>query len=183
MLVRLGFSTDAAGYLTRDAGISSLEEIDYLDVDEVEVEVLINRLNHPGRIATFGTGDADVKSPHDGYAVFMRAESNLKLSVFYLKHQEIVSREHNVRDITLTVVCVYHDQQKWEEEFKKTVVEPVINDKDWLRTLENIWDYLASILSVNGVHLAYVTRTEITVPDAYDDPEHGHLTAEQEMIH
>jgi hypothetical protein len=39
MLACLGFSTDAAGYLTRDAGISSLEEIAYLDVDEVEVHI------------------------------------------------------------------------------------------------------------------------------------------------
>jgi hypothetical protein len=40
MLVRLGFSTATVGYLIRDAGISSLEEIAYFDV--YEVEVLIN---------------------------------------------------------------------------------------------------------------------------------------------
>jgi hypothetical protein len=37
MLVNLGFASDVGCYLTRYAGIGSLEEIAYLDVDDVEV--------------------------------------------------------------------------------------------------------------------------------------------------
>jgi hypothetical protein len=45
------------------------------------------------------------------------------------------------------------------------VVEPVINDKDWPWTLENMRDYLASIVGGKGVPLAYVTRNDSVVPD------------------
>jgi hypothetical protein len=41
MLVRLGFKLDAAGYLTRDAVIGSLEEFSYLDVDDVALSSII----------------------------------------------------------------------------------------------------------------------------------------------
>jgi hypothetical protein len=105
ILVRLGLSTAAAGYLTRDAGVSSLEEIAYLDVDEVEV--LIKHLNRAGGSTTVGTGATAATSPHAGYAVYTRAESNSKLCVFYLKHQERVSRDPTAGVITLTLVRGY----------------------------------------------------------------------------
>jgi hypothetical protein len=105
-------------------------------------------LNRPGGSTNVGTGDTDVTSPHAGDAVSMRAESNLKLCVFYLKYQERVYREPTAGEITLAVVRGYRNQHKWKENFNKTMVEPVINDKDWPRTLENIWDYLASRLGV-----------------------------------
>jgi hypothetical protein len=46
MLTHLGFTLDVVGYVTRDAGIRSLEEIDYLYGDDVEIR--IKRLNRPG---------------------------------------------------------------------------------------------------------------------------------------
>jgi hypothetical protein len=94
MLVCLGFTSDAAIYLAIYAGIGSLDEIAYLDVDDVEF--IIKHLNLPGGSTTFGTGDDDMTSPHAGYDVSSRAESNLKLCVFYLNHQE---RE--------SVICAY----------------------------------------------------------------------------
>jgi hypothetical protein len=36
---------------------------------------------------------------------------------------------------------------------------------------------------LNGVPLAYVTITEVMVPDADDDPEDGYLMVEKEIIH
>jgi hypothetical protein len=64
MLIRIGFTMDAAGYLTRDAGVSSLEEIAYLDVDGVEI--LIKRLNRTGGTTTVGTGADSVANHHSG---------------------------------------------------------------------------------------------------------------------
>jgi hypothetical protein len=61
ILVRLGFTLDAAGYLTRDAGIGSLEDIAYLD-GKNDVEIIIKRLNRPCGSTTFGTGDNAVTS-------------------------------------------------------------------------------------------------------------------------
>jgi hypothetical protein len=42
------------------------------------------------------------------------------------------------------LVHSYRDQQWHEVSFKKTAEEPVINEKDWPRTLETIKEYRAS---------------------------------------
>jgi hypothetical protein len=93
--------------------------------------------------------------------------------VFYLKHQARVTRVPTDGGITLEMVRSFKDQQRWKLDYKKTAVEPVINDKDWPRTLENIRDYLASILGVKGPPLAYVVRTDDEVPGAAEDPNDG----------
>jgi hypothetical protein len=47
--------------------------------------------------------------------------------------------------------------------FKKIAKEPVINDKDWPRTLETIREYIASQYGVTGAILDYVVRPDIEV--------------------
>jgi hypothetical protein len=51
---------------------------------------------------------------------------------------ERVQRKPAVNTINLTLVFGYRDQQRHEASFKKIAEEPVINDKDWPGTLENI---------------------------------------------
>jgi hypothetical protein len=53
---------------------------------------------------------------------------------------------------------------KWEDNFKKAAVEPVINGKYWPRTMDIIHEFLASIIGYTGAHLVYVIRVEIIVP-------------------
>jgi hypothetical protein len=102
----------------------------------------------------------------------IRAVANLKLCVYYQKHMERVQRKPVVTDIDLELVCSYRDQQRYEASFKKIVVEPVINDKYWHRTLENIKEYLASRYGGTGATLDYIVRTETTVkPEAEDQVE------------
>jgi hypothetical protein len=50
-----------------------------------------------------------------------------------------------VGDIDLSFLRSYRDYHKWEDDLKKTVVEPIINNKDWPQTLENIREFLMSI--------------------------------------
>jgi hypothetical protein len=102
---------DVVGYLTRDVGVISLEEIAYLGCDDVEI--LIKRLNRPCGIMTVGSGTDSVNITHDGYTVSIRADPNLKLRVFYLKHQERMSRGPTAGEIDLALVHSYRDQQKW----------------------------------------------------------------------
>jgi hypothetical protein len=79
-----------------------------------------------------------VTTPNFGMQVSLRAENNLKLCVYFLKHMERVQRVPTAASITLEVVRGYREQQRYEEKFKKTAVEPEINDKDWPRTMESI---------------------------------------------
>jgi hypothetical protein len=64
---------------------------------------------------------------------------------------------------------------------KKTEEEPVINDKDWPRILENIKEYLASQYGGTGATLDCVVRPKIAVKPEDEDPSTGYDTVDQEM--
>jgi hypothetical protein len=107
--------------------------------------------------------------------------ANLKLCVYYLKHTERVQRQPVANAINLVLVRSYRDQQHHEVGFKKTVEEPVINDKDWPRTLDTIMEYLASQYEVTGATLDYVVHPDIEVNPEAEDPAEGYETVDQEM--
>jgi hypothetical protein len=144
MLVRLGFTESASRYMVRRAGLDSLKEVAYLDDDDAES--LIKHGDRPDGSTTVGNGAEAVTTSNMGCTVSIRAEENLKRCVFYLKHCIRVTRTPKVALIDMDLVCGFHDQMKWEESFKKTEVEPVSNDKDWPRTLDNMREFRASII-------------------------------------
>jgi hypothetical protein len=103
MLERLGFSDAAAAYLTGDSGIDSLDEIIYLDgIDDIYST--IKGVTNPGGTVTTGTGSNAVTSHNNGIPVSIRAVSNLKLLVYYLKHTERVQRKPVPSAINLLLV-------------------------------------------------------------------------------
>jgi hypothetical protein len=97
-----------------------------------------------------GTGITVVTSHNNGIPVSIREVDYLNLCVYYFKHMERVQRQPVANAINLVLVRSYRDQQRHEVGFNKTIEEPVINDKDWPRTLEKIRDYLASQYGVAG---------------------------------
>jgi hypothetical protein len=126
-----------ATYLTSDCGIDSLEDIAYLDGED-DVDTTIKGVTSPGGTATVGTGAKSVSSRKNGIPVSIRAVANLNICVYYPKHMEIVQWKPAVDTIDLELVRSYCDQQRHEVSFKKTAEEPMINDKDWPRSLETI---------------------------------------------
>jgi hypothetical protein len=135
MLEILGFSAAAATYLTGNCGINSLDEIAYLD-DIDNIDTTIKGVTNLGGTATTRTGVTAFTSRNYGIPVSIRAVANLKLCVYYLKHIERVQRRPVENSIDLVLVCSYSDKQRHEVSFKKTAEEPVLNYKDWPRTLE-----------------------------------------------
>jgi hypothetical protein len=93
--------------------------------------IIIKRLHRSCVSTTVGTVSSAVTGPHTGYAVSIRVESNLKLCVFYLKHQARVTRVPTAGGINLGMVRNFKDHQKCELGYNKTAVEPLINYKDW----------------------------------------------------
>jgi hypothetical protein len=81
MLERLGFSSDAATYLTGTRGINSLDEIAYLDGAD-DVDTTIKGVTSPGGMATTGAGVTKVTLRNNGIPVSIRAVANLKLCVY-----------------------------------------------------------------------------------------------------
>jgi hypothetical protein len=123
MLERLGFSEAAAAYLTGTCGIDSLDDIAYLDgIDDIDTT--IKGVTNPGGTVTTGEGSSRVTARNNGIPVSIRAVSNLKLCVYYLKHMERVHRETLPSAINLVLVRSYRDQQRHEVGFKKTAEEP-----------------------------------------------------------
>jgi hypothetical protein len=71
--------------------------------------------------------------------------------------------------------------KKYEENFKVTAEQPVINKKDWPRTMEAIREFFGSVLGETGVPLAYVVRENVEMPPG-TDPSEGYITVAEEMI-
>jgi hypothetical protein len=180
ILERLGFTAAASTYLTGTCGIDSLDEIAYLD-DIDDVDTTIKGVTNPGGNVTTGTGFTAVTSRNNGIPVSIRAVANMKLCVYYLKHSERVQHKPVVNEINLVLVRSYCDQQRHEVGFKKTAEEPVINDKDWLITLETIVVYLASQYGLTGATLYYGVRPYIEVKPEAEDPAEGFETVDQEI--
>jgi hypothetical protein len=143
MLERLGFSAAAATYLTGTCGINYLDDIAYLDgIDDVDTT--IKGVTNLGGTVRTGTVSTAFTSRNNGILFSIRAVANLKLCVYYLKHMERVQRQPVANEINLVLVRSYRDQQHHEVGFKKTAEAPMINYKDWPRTLDTIIEYIAS---------------------------------------
>jgi hypothetical protein len=137
ILERLGFTRESEGYMTRACNVDSLDEVKWMDGED-DVENMIKWVNLPGGTFAVGSGADAVKTTNVGLQVSLRAENNLKLCVYFLKHMERVQRVPTAASITLEMVRGYREQQRYEEKSKKTTVKPEINDKDWHRTMESI---------------------------------------------
>jgi hypothetical protein len=180
ILERLALSAAAVTYLTGTCGINSLDEIAYLDgIDDVDTT--IKGVTNLERTVTTGTGSRVVTSRNNGIPVSIRAVANLKLCVYYLKYMERVQLQPVANSINLIWVRSYHDQQQHDFSFKKTEEDPVINEKDWPRTLETIKEYPASQYGGTGDTLDYVVRPDIEVKLEAEDPAEGLETVDQEM--
>jgi hypothetical protein len=137
MLERLGFTQEVEGYMIRACNVDSLDEVKWMDGED-DVENMIKRVNRPDGTFTVGSGIDAVKTSNVGLQVSLRDDNHLKLCIYFLKHMERVQRVPTAASITLEVVRGYREQQRYEDKFKKTAVEPEINDKDWHRTMESI---------------------------------------------
>jgi hypothetical protein len=146
-----------------------------------DVDTTIKGVTNLGGTVMTGRGATVVTSRNNGIPVSIRAVANLKLCAYYLKHMERVQHQPVANEINLVFVCSYRDQQCHEFVFKKTAEEPVINDKDWPRTLETIREYLASQYGVTGDTLDYDVRPDIEFKPEAEDPAENYETVDQEM--
>jgi hypothetical protein len=106
-LAKIGFSANAARQITDVQDLNSLEEIKLLQ--DVEVTDLCKALRRPGGMIP----DPHPADPYNvgmvinpGVVVPMRAQTNLQLASFFLRHQDRVSRPATAADITIDSVRV-----------------------------------------------------------------------------
>jgi hypothetical protein len=107
---RLGFTPGAAASLEgNDHGINTLEEVVFLN--DKDIESLVKQLPRPGGMIAGPTlfvgaaqGNPGPLVANTGHSVSIRADTNLKLSVIYLRHQSQISRIELPASVSLPVV-------------------------------------------------------------------------------
>jgi hypothetical protein len=108
MFVNFGFPTEASDYLAGDGGMVNMDEVKYLTPKDVE-QMLMLAMRPGGKTDVFlpeipqvvQVGDAGFvmalpRHTHQiasrGHPVPLRAVMNIKLLMFWLKHQRRISR-------------------------------------------------------------------------------------------
>ena len=118
-LTRLGFSAKAAGFITNDQGLDTLDELKVLTNDEIES--LCKVVWRPGgTVPNPNAGDpgqpATLSNP--GEQVPLRAELNLKLACYYLRFKDRTSRVVGSPEINLVNVRELRNHRDWEKSHK-----------------------------------------------------------------
>ena len=177
-LIRIGFVEAAAQALTEEQGMDSLDEIRLLS-DE-DIANLCKLIRRPGGVVPGALNAAGNAVPNPGIQVNARAETNMKLTAFFLRHKARTSRTVTPADVTLISIRSLRELRDFESNYKPSDDVPTINEKDWPKTMEAILEYLRSYLGDKKIPLAYVVRKEETMPDA--EPVGGYATIQDEMI-
>ena len=180
--VRLGFSQAAAVAITDAQDISSIEELRILTNDEIDN--LCKVIRRPG--GTVPNPNAAMAGqlptiPNPGIPVSLRAENNLTLAAFWLRHQVRVARDVEPADLTLANIRSVRELRDSEKAYKAPTEYPSLNDKDWPKTMEAIHEFLRSYLGKTKIPLAYIVRDVEALPKG-DDPAGNYATVQDEMI-
>lgn len=173
MLKRIGFSTAAATEIIGEQGIDSVSELGILDNEQSEN--LCKVLRRPGKAAARGSADSRLE-------VLARAEENLKLAVYYMKHQDRVSRLVHPANIMLTSIRSLVKQRDCKKNHRDPDTPPKMDARDWPKTMESIEEHLRQFWGLNGTPLSYVIRKSLWPTAKGDNPASGYATLDEEMI-
>ena len=105
----------------------------------------------------------------------------MKLAAWFVRHKVRTSRQITPADITLQAVCAIKELRQAEESWEAPTDPPVINYKDWPKTMEGIVEYLRACPGSTRIPLAYVVRENQEIPEG-DDPAENYASSQDEMI-
>lgn len=178
--VRLGFSNAAAHSITDEQQIDTVAELGLLYDDDIET--LCKVVRRPGGTIPNPVGDEPQLVPDPGVPVSMRAENNLKLAAYWVRHQRRVSREPVAVNITLDNVRHLRELRDLEKDYNAPTETPKIDEKDWTKTLEGLVEYLRACPGETKIPLSYVTRKTREVLPEHQDPSGNYPDAFDEMV-
>ena len=146
-LGRLGWSSTGQSMTVEEQQIDSVEELSLLTDDCVEN--LCKVIRRPWRTMKNPNAGQDgqaARIPSTGTQISQRAEGNMQLTCYYLRHQIKISRKVDAAGITLEAVRGLRDMRDSELPYKDPTVPPIINENHWPKTTENIAGYLGSYM-------------------------------------
>jgi hypothetical protein len=176
MFAALGVPSGGSDYLVDEGGMTNFEKVGFLK--NKDVDQLIKSVTSPGGMTALTTatvpeigvagatnyvaarGELIDWVPSRGIPVPQRAVMNIKLLVFWLKHQRRISRVPVISDVTVALVRKWRDQSVFEDDYQVTMTQPVLNYKDWPKTMEEIYEFLVANHGEQGNPLSYVIRPE-----------------------
>ena len=173
-LTRIGFVQATAVVITDQGGqgLSTYNDFAYMDDDAVEN--FCRSLRRPG-----GTiGDPPQQNP--GSHVSAKAEMNLKLMCYYIRHRRNVSRTLAWPDIDIDAIHSLREFRDSEEKHSDPDA-PTITGNDWPKNIDMIEAYLRGCRGSTGLPLAYVVRDNEDIPDG-DDPADNYSSIIDELI-
>jgi hypothetical protein len=176
MFGRLGVGHNACISIVDEQDIDSLEELQVLK--DSEVTNLCKVVRRPGGMVDGPAGRPAV--PDHGEMISLRAENNIKLACFWLRHRIRVGRATTVASVTLAEIRAVRDLRDNEEKYE-ALAKPVINDKDWPRTMEAVEEWLKGTYGQTKTSLGYVVRRSEEIPVGID-PAGDYHTVYEEMI-
>jgi hypothetical protein len=168
MFTTLGVPPDGSDYLVDEGGMANLEEVEFLK--NKDVDQLIKSVASPGEMTALTTA-AVPEIGVAGTANYLAARAKLidwvpdrgipvSQRLFWLKHQRRISRFPVISDVTVALVRKWRAQSLFEDDYQVTITQPVLNDKDWPKTMEEISEFLAANHGEQGNPLLYVIRPE-----------------------
>jgi hypothetical protein len=185
MYARIGFTNGANDNIVDVQGIDSVRELEYLlDEDCVNLCKTIRRpgghLPNPGFVAG---GPEPATIPYTGIMVSQRAETNMQLAAYAVRHYNRISRATNVAGMNPTSIRRLRELKiKEEARVTDAPTAPAIDNKNWPKTMDSLRDYFSSVLGETKAPLAYVIRDDQAVQPEADDPPDNYDTPENEMI-
>jgi hypothetical protein len=122
-------------------------------LNDKDIDSLVKQLSRPGGMTAgptivggYAQGKPRPLAANPVHYVSIRADTNLKLAVFYLRHQARISRIMAPASVALTVVRSLRSTKEYKENFKVTAEQLVVNEKYWPRTMEAIHEFFGSFL-------------------------------------
>ena len=182
---RIGFTNGADDNIVDVQGIDSVRELGYLNDDDVIN--LCKTIRRPGghlpNPAYLAGGPENPTIPYTGIMVSQRAETNMQLASYTVRHHNRISRTTNVGTMNPTSIRRLRELKiKEDSRDKDTPSAPTIDPKNWPKTIDALQDYFSCILGETKAPLAYVIRDVAAVPAEADDPAANYNTPENEMI-
>ena len=159
MYVRLGFSANASSKLVVNQGMDDLQELGLLS--DKEVDTLMKAVKTPGGAAI-------------GELVSMRANTNLKLACFFIRHKDRTSRACTPATVTLAKIRTLRGLRTNEMAHTNPTdtLGFTINGNNWPKTIDALSIFLSKFLGITKVPLGYVIRnSEVPPEDSVTKPD------------
>ena len=185
MYARIGFTNGADDNIVDAQGIDSVRELGYLN-DE-DVINLCKTIRRPGghlpNPAFVAGGAMNPTIPYTGIMVSQRAETNMQLASYTVRHHNRISRATNVTAMNPTSIRRLRELKiKEDSRDGDPPTAPAIDPKNWPKTMDALQDYFSCVLGETKAPLAYIIRDVAAVSDEADDPPGNYDTPENKMI-